>query len=331
MIGQNVLVTGGTGSFGVALIGALLARPDGPAQIVSVSRNAAKRYELEQRYPDPRLIVVPGDVRIDSDLTAAVNGRMIDIIIHAAAEKHVPTGEHHREYVWSTNVDGAAHVIALARRCGAQRVVALSTDKACDPINAYGESKREAERLFLAADDDPYDRCRYTIVRYGNVCGSSGSVMPLFVRQRAAGVLTVTDRRMSRYFMSLSDDSDIGVYQEPRGVRVWSAVGFVAWALAHMNGGEIFVPRLPSATILDLAESMAQGATVIETGIRPGEKLHEDLISASEAERCYDTGAEVYAILSADRQPRPGWVRVPHGWRYHSGQYPQPIRYEVHA
>jgi len=324
----TILVTGGTGSFGVACIGALLADRDAPEKIISVSRNAAKRYELEQRFPDSRLVVVPGDVRIMSDLIAAVEGHAVDTIIHAAAEKHLPTGENHRHYVWSTNAHGAAHVVALARHVHARQVIALSTDKACEPINEYGKSKREAELIFASADLAD-EATAYTSVRYGNVCGSSGSVIPLFVRQRAAGILTVTDRRMSRYFMSLSDDAEVGVYQEPGREPAWSAVGLVLWAMRHARGGEIFVPQIPSATILDLADAMADGAQIVETGIRPGEKLHEDLIAASESARCYDTGEGVYAILPAHRDPLPGWLQVPAGFHYDSGQHLQPLRYEV--
>lgn len=330
MLDQTVLVTGGSGSFGCAFIRAVLALPNGPATIISVSRNAAKRYELEQAFPDPRLVVVPGDVRILEDLEAAVEGRRIDVIIHAAAEKHVPTGEQYAHFVRSTNVDGASNVIELSRRVGASRVVALSTDKACMPQTVYGETKAAAEYLFRRADAF-VPHTRYAVVRYGNVAGSSGSVIPLFIKQRSAGKLTVTDRRMSRYWMPLSDDADIRVIQEPGSQRVLSATSFVLWALAHMRGGEVFVPQIPSASVQQLAEAIGQGAEIEEIGIRAGEKLHEDLIAPDEADRCWDTGQGIYALLPEWREPLDGWTKVPVGFSYNSGQAPQPLRYEVQA
>lgn len=331
LTGQTVLVTGGSGSFGTAFIRALLALPEGPSTILSVSRNAAKRYELEQAIPDPRLFVVPGDVRLLSDLEAAIEGHRVDVIVHAAAEKHIGTGEKYSHWVRSTNIDGAEHIIELARRRMIPRVLALSTDKACAPhANEYGRSKAYAEHLFVRADGClPHTRC--SVIRYGNVVGSSGSVIPLFIRQRQAGKLTITDRRMSRYFMALSDDADIQVYQEPGRARVLSAVGFALWALAHMRGGEIFIPRLPSATIQNLADEIGRGAEIEEIGIRAGEKLHEDLISPEEAAQCWDTNQGIYALLPDWREPLPGWVKVPEGFSYNSGQDPQPLRYEVAA
>lgn len=328
--GQTILISGGSGSFGTAFIRALLKMPQGPARIISVSRNASKRYELEQAFPDPRLRVVPGDVRLLDDLEAAVEGSRVDVICHAAAEKHIGTGERFGHYVRSTNCDGAMNVIELARRHMIPRVLALSTDKACNPINVYGDTKSYAEALFVRADG-LVPRSRFSLVRYGNVVGSSGSVIPLFIKQRREGKLTITDRRMSRYFMALSDDADIQVYQEPGRAKVLSAVGFVLWALEHMRGGEIFVPRLPSATIQNLADEIGRGAEIEEIGIRPGEKLHEDLISTSEADRCWDTGEQIYAVLPEWRQPLAGWVKVPQGFSYNSGQSPQALKYEVGA
>lgn len=312
--GQTVLLTGCSGTFGWAFIRYALRQ--GVDRIVGVSRNAEMRYRLQQAYADPRLIVVPGDVRIPADLDRAADvAGQIDLLIHAAAEKHVSTGQLYREYTYDVNVRGAEHVVALAASAGIERVVALSTDKACEPVNYYGETKALAEQVFLMAGR--------TVVRYGNVIGSSGSVLPLFLKQAARGRITITDRRMTRFFMPVADDSPWGVIQEPGGQPVMSAVGLVAYAIEHGIGGQIFVPTIPSGTILDLAEQIGPGCTIEETGIRDGEKLHEQLIADDEVPRTYRFLDGVYVVHQA---PVHYMAPVESTFRHRSDVNPQPLR-----
>ena len=309
------LITGGSGSFGTALIRTLLAtRPD--VTVVSVSRNAEMRYRLEQLAPPDRLEVVPGDVRVLDDLRPAFD-RGVDVIIHAAAEKHIGTGEKYQHYATSINVEGAYNVIALAREYRVPAGVALSTDKACDPCNIYGHTKAIAEAAFVAAPTP------WAVVRYGNVVGSSGSVIPLFLRQRVGRVLTVTDRRMTRFWMPLADPPycDMPVYQEPDGRPVMSAVRWVLLAVGRGRGGEIFVPKIPSARVEDVARAVCPDAEIVEVGIRPGEKLHEDLISPEEARR---TWANEFGGWTIAPPKYPVHDLAP--WSYRSDQDCQPIR-----
>lgn len=325
----TVLVTGGTGSFGRAFIRYVLAQGL-VDRVISVSRNAEMRYRLEQDLHDPRLLVVPGDVRHWDDLEAAYEGP-IDLIVHAAAEKHIGTGQTHGHWVAAINVGGAANVARFALQCRVPRVVALSTDKACAPINTYGRSKAEAEHIFTIeapAAARYANETRYAVVRYGNVVGSSGSVIPLFIRQRESGTVTVTDRRMSRYWMPLSPEADVRVFQEPGGRAALSAVELVLYAVEQMQGGEIFVPRIPSASVQDLAAAIAPGCDIREIGIRDGEKLHEDLIAVDEAERTWETPDGIFVIVAIGGQPPPGSVRVPAGFTYSSDQHLQPVRFQ---
>lgn len=320
----TVLITGGSGSFGRAFISYLL-KHDLADRIVSISRNAEMRYRLEQDMADPRLIVVPGDVRYSADLEAAYDGP-VDVLIHAAAEKHVGTGQTHSQYVQAINVGGAKHVIGYARRQGVQTVIALSTDKACAPINRYGQSKLDAEALFVRATSEHGPR--FSVVRYGNVIGSSGSVLPLFVRQRTAGRLTVTDLRMTRFFMSLSPDSDCRVYQEPGCRAVMSAVELVMYAIEHGRGSEVLIPTIPSGTIQNLAQEVGPNCRIEEIGIRPGEKLHEELIASDESRRAWVTTDGVFILMPDDRVPSQPARRVPEGFTYTSADSPQPMRLE---
>jgi UDP-N-acetylglucosamine 4,6-dehydratase len=322
--GQRILVTGGSGTFGRAFI--QYALHAGVERIVAVSRNSEQRYRLQREFPDPRLLVAPGDVRILSDLhrVCEVAGA-IDILIHAAAEKHVSTGQQFRDYVYDVNVGGAIHVLELAdaRRIG--RVVALSTDKACDPVNYYGETKAIAEGLFVAAGA--------TVVRYGNVAGSSGSVMPLFIQQRAQGRITVTDLRMTRFFMPITDApfATWSVIQEPGAQPVMSAVGLVRYAIEHGRPGDILVPTIPSGTIEDLAAQIGPGCEVVEVGIRDGEKIHERLIADAELPRTYRLTDGVYVIRpGAERHLRSVFETDP-GFRYTSDANPQRLRVEAVA
>ena len=306
----TVLITGGTGSFGRAFISHLL-KHHLAERIVSVSRNAEMRYKLEQDFPDPILTVIPGDVRQPKDLAFGYRGP-IDTIVHAAAEKHIVTGEKHAHYVNAINVRGAENIAAVAISRNVSTLVALSSDKACNPINAYGRSKAKAERIVSDAG--------YTSVRYGNVAGSSGSVIPLFIKQQQDGEITVTDKTMTRFHMPLSPDADVMVYEGDQPVM--SAVELVVYAIRNSIGGEIFVPRIPSSTIGQLALGFP-GCTVREIGIRPGEKMHEDLISADESARCWLNRDGVYVIQRSAENITPDAERVPRGFAYTSNSNPQ--------
>lgn len=317
---RTILLTGGTGSFGRAFIATTLATSDD--RIISVSRNAALRYELEQAHLEHvrsgRLAVLPGDVRSLADLEPAFELGP-DLVVHAAAEKHVGTGQRYGRYTWEVNVGGAHSLIHLAMRYKVRRVLALSTDKACEPVNYYGETKAEAEEEFLAADEERQGPW-FSLVRYGNVVASSGSVVPLFLQQRESGVLTVTDRRMTRFAMPIADPPFCEFPVECAGQPVMSAVRLVQTALRDMRGGEIFIPRIPSHSIQQLAEQIGPGCEIREVGIRDGEKLHEALISVAEAERTYQRPDGLYVILAPHRQPEDGWVKVPAGFSYTSEQ-----------
>lgn len=313
MRGQTILITGATGTFGSAFVRHALAQ--GVGRIIGVARNSEARYRLQQAYPDPRLTVWPCrvDVKADIDAVFAMAGR-IDLVVHAAAEKHVTTGEMFASYTRDVNVGGALHLIeaALSRNTC---IIALSTDKACEPCNFYGETKAEAERLFIAAG--------HTVVRYGNVVGSSGSVMPLFMRQREAGRITITDRRMTRFFMPISDDSAWRVQQMPHGRSVMSAVGLVQLAIDEGQPGEILIPTIPSGSIQNLAEAIGPGCVIDETGIRPGEKLHEKLIADDEVERTYRLLDGVFVVKPA---PVHYMTPVDPSFRYTSDVDAQPLQ-----
>ena len=310
---MRILLTGASGTFGTAFTRWALAH--GHA-IVGLSRNAEMRYRLQQAYP--AATVVPGDVRILSDLSAIVESfGPFDVLVHAAAEKHVTTGQAFKRYVWDVNVGGAINVIEIAEAYGIPRIIALSTDKACEPVNYYGETKLEAEKLFLHAG--------HTVVRYGNVTGSSGSVLPLFQAQRTRGRLTITDRRMTRFFMPIADDGGWAVIQEPGRQRVMSAVGLVSYALKHGTPGDILIPTIPSGTIQNLAEQMGRGCEIVETGIRDGEKLHEQLIAVEEIPRTYRLTEGVFVV-----KPQPCELLSPvdPDFRYASDVNPQPLHLE---
>lgn len=308
---RTFLITGGSGTFGVAFIRHLLRTTR--ARIISMSRNSEMRYRLQQAFPDPRLTVIPGDVRQPMDVAAAFRLATVDVVIHAAAEKHISTGQDFGPYTYDINVNGARNVVETAHRYGS-RIVALSTDKACEPVNYYGETKREAEKLFIAAG--------HTVVRYGNVTGSSGSVLPLFVKQRSSGRITITDRRMTRFFMPVSYDAPWNVVQEPGRQPVMSAVELVDYAMKDAAVGGIYVPTIPSGSIVNLAEQIGPGCTIEEIGIRDGEKLHEQLIAANEIPRTYRLTQGVYVVM-----PRMvGYMEpVESSFRHASDVDPQPL------
>ncbi len=264
---KSVLVTGGTGSFGKAFIRRLLA-DFGPRRVVVFSRDELKQYEFRQELgDDPRLRWFIGDVRDRARLEQAFNG--VEVVVHAAAMKQVDTAEYNPFECIATNVLGAENVINAAIGCGVDRVIALSTDKASSPANLYGASKLCSDKLFVAGNHYVGGSAtRFSVVRYGNVVGSRGSVVPLFRQLADAGTLPITDDRMTRFWITLPQ-----------------AVQFVVDSFDRMQGGEIFVPKIPSTTIVDLATAIAPEAEQQIIGIRPGEKLHEEMISANDAHR----------------------------------------------
>lgn len=272
------MITGGTGSFGRAFVNYALANLE-PTRLVILSRDELKQYEMRASIgPDPRLRYFIGDVRDRDRLRRAMDG--IEIVVHAAAMKQIDTAEYNPFECIQTNVLGAQHVIEAAIDAGVERVVALSTDKASSPVNLYGASKLCADKLFVAGNHyAAHGSTRFGVVRYGNVAGSRGSVVPLFTRLAQTGRLPITDPRMTRFWISLQQ-----------------AVELVMTAFDSMRGGEIFVPKIPSVTVLDVAAAIAPDAVIETVGIRPGEKLHEEMISIDDARRTYEF-ADHYRVM----------------------------------
>lgn len=277
--GSSILVTGGTGSFGKAFIRYALDNFD-PRRIVIYSRDELKQYEARQLFADdPRLRWFIGDIRDQERLRRAMHE--VDYVVHAAALKQVDTAEYNPfEYV-KTNIVGSQNVVEASIDAGVKRVVALSTDKASSPLNLYGATKLAADKLFQSANHYAASYVtRFSVVRYGNVMGSRGSVIPFFRRLAAEGKpMPVTDTRMTRFWITLPQ-----------------AVKFVVDSFDQMQGGELYVPRIPSMKILDLVEAIAPGAETYEIGIRPGEKLHEEMISLDDARRTLRLG-DRYVVL----------------------------------
>lgn len=263
-----VLITGGTGSFGKAFVGGLLDRHN-PKRVVIFSRDELKQYEMRQLWPnDDRLRFFLGDIRDRDRLALAMRG--IDFVVHAAALKQVDTAEYNPMEFVKTNILGSENVIQVAISSGVQKVVALSTDKASSPINLYGATKLTADKLFISSNHyAEAGSTRFSVVRYGNVMASRGSVIPLFRSLGEKGQpLPITDKRMTRFWITLPQ-----------------AVDFVMDSFRDMHGGELFVPRIPSMRVVDLAAAMAPDSEIMEIGIRPGEKLHEEMIAESDASR----------------------------------------------
>lgn len=281
--GKVVLITGGTGSFGNKFVETILRDYPNVKKIVIFSRGELKQYNMKQKYPEkqfPMLRYLIGDVRDADRVKAACDG--VDVIIHAAAIKQVDTAEYNPRECIKTNVNGAVNVINAAIECGVKDVVALSTDKACAPINLYGATKLTSDKLFMAANNIKGSRdIRFSVVRYGNVMGSRGSVIPFFIKLRDQGAteLPITDMRMTRFNISLQEGVDL-----------------VMWALGHHLGGELFIPKIPSYKITDVATAIAPNLKQVEVGIRPGEKLHEEMITATDSLNTIDIG-KYYAIL----------------------------------
>lgn len=274
----KVLVTGGTGSFGQAFVRRLLA--SGADCTVRVySRDELKQYEMARAFGnDPRLRFFVGDVRDRHRLERAMHDT--DLVVHAAALKHVPICEFNPAEAVKTNIQGSQNVIDAAIDAGVQRTIALSTDKAVNPVNLYGATKLCAEKLFVHGNVYAGSRdIRFACVRYGNVMGSRGSVIPLFRKQAASGRLTITDARMTRFWLSLEQ-----------------AVDVVLHAMSEMRGGEVFVPKIPSMRVVDLAKAIAPTAQIDIVGRRPGEKLHEVLLTAEES-RCAEDRGRHFVVL----------------------------------
>jgi UDP-N-acetylglucosamine 4,6-dehydratase len=269
--GRTVVVTGGTGSFGKHFVRTALARWN-PAAIRVFSRDELKQHDMAREIDDERVRFLIGDVRDLSRLRRAFEGA--DIVVHAAALKHVPACEYNPFEAIKTNILGTQNVAEAAIEAGVEKALALSTDKAVSPANLYGATKLCAEKLFVQANAYAGPRpIRLSCVRYGNVVGSRGSVVPLFREQARSGELTITDERMTRFWISLDQ-----------------AVELVDKALEWMQGGEVFIPKIPSMKVVDLAEAIAPGVTVKVTGIRPGEKLHEALLTPEESRHTSDHG-----------------------------------------
>ncbi|GMV99400.1 MAG: UDP-glucose 4-epimerase [Candidatus Hydrogenedentota bacterium] len=263
---QTILVTGGTGSFGKAFIRTVLGEL-GPKKIIVYSRDELKQHEMRHvdGFGDERIRWFIGDVRDLDRLRRAMAG--VSIVVHAAAMKQVPACEYNPIEAVNTNINGAKNIIDAAIDCGVERVLALSTDKAVSPVNLYGATKLVAEKLFVQGNSYAgAGITRFSCTRYGNVVGSRGSVVPLFLQQRASGLLTVTDDRMTRFWITL----DQGVRLVIRGLEI-------------MRGGEVFVPKIPSMRVADLARVVAPECRIEVVGIRPGEKLHESLVSRDES------------------------------------------------
>ena len=307
---KSILITGGTGSFGKKFVEMVYARFPGVKRVVIFSRDELKQYEMSQLYPQSAYKSIRffiGDVRDAARLKRACEG--VDVIIHAAALKQVPAAEYNPMECIKTNVFGAENVINAALDTNVQRVVALSTDKAAAPINLYGATKLCSDKLFVAANNmrGPRD-LRFSVVRYGNVIGSRGSVVPFFLEKRKDGVLPITHADMTRFNISLED-----------------GVEMVFHALEHAWGGEIFVPKIPSYRITDVASAIGPDCEQKLVGIRPGEKLHEEMITETDSLNTLET--EKYYVITPST---PTWdvddylaacngQRVPEGFKYSSG------------
>lgn len=307
-----VLIIGGTGSFGNKFVEVILRDYPNVKKIIIYSRGELKQYDMQQKWPlnkYPMMRYFIGDVRDQERLTRACEG--VDVIIHAAAIKQVDTAEYNPEECIKTNIYGAQNVIKAALVCGVKDVVALSTDKACAPINLYGATKLTSDKLFCAANNISGSKSiRFSVVRYGNVMGSRGSVIPFFIRKRNEGAefLPITDMRMTRFNISLE-----------------AGVEMVIYAIGHHLGGEIFIPKIPSYKICDLATAIAPNMKQVEVGIRPGEKLHEEMITLTDALDTINLG-KYYVIMPSfsDKRTREDFIKhhnakmVPFGFHYSS-------------
>ena len=307
---KSILITGGTGSLGKALTKHIFKQYPQVKRLVIFSRDEQKQFEMAQDYPVstyPQIRFFIGDVRDYDRVKTALKG--VDYVIHAAAMKHVPIAEYNPMECVKTNILGAENIINACLETAVERVVALSTDKAAAPVNLYGATKLASDKLFVAANNIRGNNpIRFSVVRYGNVMGSNGSVIPFFIKRKKDGVLPITDPSMTRFNISLQGGVDM-----------------VMHALEHAWGGEIFVPKIPSYKITDVAEAIGPECEKPVTGIRPGEKIHEEMITASDSFYTYDLG-KYFVIIPATHK----WlledfikefnaVKVAYGYSYNSG------------
>lgn len=299
---KSVLVTGGTGSFGKQFVERMLT-VEKPRRLIVFSRDELKQHEMRQQFDHETMRYFIGDVRDKDRLCRAFDG--VDIVVHAAALKQVPACEYNPIEAIMTNVMGARNVIDAALDSGVERVLALSTDKAVNPINLYGATKLCAEKLFVHANAySRRDGTRFSSARYGNVIGSRGSVIPLFREQRKSGHITITHQDMTRFWLTLEQ-----------------GVEFVVSCISKMQGGEVFIPKIPSMSIMDLAQTIAPEAEISFTGIRPGEKMHEALLSEDEARHSRDAGDRFIVIPLHDwwtAEPDSVGAALPEGFSYTS-------------
>ena len=308
---KQVLITGGTGSFGKAFVSNLLETKDSIERLVVFSRDELKQWEMQQYFPEvkyPQLRFFLGDIRDRERLRRALEG--IDTVVHAAALKQVPAAEYNPIEFINTNVLGSENVVQACMDTNVKNVVALSTDKAAAPINLYGATKLCSDKLFIAANNIKGSReLKFSVVRYGNVMGSRGSVIPFFIKKAKKGVLPITDSSMTRFNISLD-----------QGIEM------VKWALINEEGGELFVPKIPSYRITDVAEAIGPSCEKKIVGIRPGEKIHEEMITSSDSITTVKIG-EYFAILPSDGKLRDKYINeredaesVAAGFSYNSGE-----------
>ena len=308
---KTILITGGTGSLGKALTKRILEIHPNIKKLIIFSRDEQKQFQMAQEFSEkvfPQIRYLLGDVRDQERLIRAFNG--IDIVIHAAAMKHVHLAEYNPDECIKTNIGGAQNVIHAALQTKVSNVVALSTDKACAPINLYGATKLTSDKLFVAANNiKGTNPIKFSVVRYGNVMGSNGSVIPFFMKKSKTGVLPITDKNMTRFNISLQGGVDM-----------------VMHAIEYAWGGEIFIPKIPSYRILDVAKAVAPDCQIEIVGIRPGEKIHEEMITSSDSFNTFDLG-KYYIILPSV----PNWnlnnfidtfnaTKVSDGFNYNSGE-----------
>tara|TARA_B100000963_G_scaffold361969_2_gene401434 strand:- start:4279 stop:5295 length:1017 start_codon:yes stop_codon:yes gene_type:complete len=309
--GKSILITGGTGSLGQALTKRIISKYGEVRRLIVFSRDEQKQFKMAQEFPEKDFSFMRyfiGDVRDSDRLSVAFKD--VDLVIHAAAMKHVHIAEYNPNECIKTNVDGAKNVIAAAIENKVNRVVALSTDKACAPINLYGATKLVSDKLFVAANNTKGNaEITFSVVRYGNVMGSNGSVIPFFLKKRNDGTLPITHKDMTRFNIPIEEGVDM-----------------IFYALENSWGGEIFVPKIPSYRIMDLADAIGSKCEKKIIGIRPGEKIHEEMISESDSLNTYDLG-DYYVILPSspiwrieDFLKKFGGTRVEQNFSYNSGQ-----------
>lgn len=308
--GKRILITGGTGSFGKKFVETVLNKYPDIKRLVVFSRDELKQYEMSQMFPEakyPQIRFFIGDVRDGSRLKRACEG--IDIIVHAAALKHVPIAEYNPMECINTNIFGAENIVNAAFDCGVSKVVALSTDKAAAPINLYGATKLCSDKLFIAANNMKGNRdLSFSVVRYGNVLGSRGSVVPFFLKKRKEGILPITHSAMTRFNITLEE-----------------GVEMVLHAIANSWGGELFVPKIPSYKITDVAKAIGPDCKLEVVGIRPGEKIHEEMITETDSLCTYDCGKYYVIAPFVPLWNLKAWQDkfnaklVPEGFKYNSG------------